>query len=151
MDADFSTSINESGNMLEFLAHNDSYDFVIASRHVSGSKILKEEPLLRFFLGRVYHFIVAALFLGGISDYNCGFKLYRKDVARRLFGLISSSDYTFDVELLYIAQKLGYRYKEMPVVWQHSPCSKVRPFLDGVRSLTSLARIKLRTILKRYK
>jgi len=151
MDADFSTPIDEVEDMLEFLMHDANYDFVIASRHAPGSRIVRREPPLRVLLGRVYHFIVAILFLRGISDYNCGFKLYRRDVAKKLFGFMSSADYTFDVELLYMAKKLGYRHKEMPVIWQHNPCSKVRPFLDSIKSLVSLAGIKLHTALRRHK
>lgn len=151
MDADSSTSINEAQGMLEFLIREPAYDFVIASRHVPGSKIAKEEPLLRVLLGRAYHFIVSAMFLGGISDYNCGFKLYRRDIAKKLFNLMSCADYTFDVELLYIARKLGYRHKEMPVTWQHNPDSKIRPFLDGIKSLASLMKIGLFAISKRYR
>jgi len=111
MDADYSTPIEEVENMLNLLTSENNYDFVIASRMMEGSRIIKKEPPLRIVLGKFYHYIVASLFLGGITDYNCGFKLYRKKIAKELFNLIVSKNYTFDVELLYLARKLGYRHK----------------------------------------
>lgn len=144
MDADYSTPIEEVENMLNLLALDNNYDFVIASRMMEDSRVIKKELPLRIVLGKLYHYIVASLFLRGITDYNCGFKLYRKKIAKELFNLIVTKNYTFDVELLYLARKLGYRHKEMPVTWRHSHNSKVRPFVDGIKSLVSLARIKLR-------
>jgi dolichyl-phosphate beta-glucosyltransferase len=142
LDADYSTSIEEIDKMLPLLEMDDRYDFVIASRHIEGARILRDEPFIRVFFGKIYHVLVKLLFLRGVSDYNCGFKLYRREVARDLFSRILIKDYTFDAELLFLAQRLRYRYKEMPVTWRHNPHSKVRPFVDGIKTLRSLIEIQ---------
>jgi dolichyl-phosphate beta-glucosyltransferase len=143
MDADHSTPINEIDKMLSLLESNKHYGFVFGSRYVNGAKILIKEPFLRILLGKIYHYIVKIFILRGVKDYNCGFKLFRKNTAKNLFSQIFSKDYTFDVELFLLAKQLGYRYKEIPVTWKHNSDSKVKPFIDGVKSLFSLIKIKL--------
>ena len=141
-DADLSAPIEDMDRLLEGI--QEGFDFVIGSRRVGGSRIIKNEPPLRIFMGRAYHYLAAGLLLKGVRDYNCGFKLFRKACARELFSRILSKDYTFDVEMLYLAGKSGLKFKEVPVTWTHNPRSKVRPFIDGGKSLFSLVKIKLR-------
>jgi len=143
MDADYSTPIEEIDNMLSLLTQDSRYDFLIGSRYAEGANILRNEPLFRILLGRIYHYLVKVLLLGGIRDYNCGFKLYRKNVAKDLFPRLNCKGYAFDAELLYLAKHLSYRYKEMPITWKHNPDSKVKPFIDGVKTFFSLIRIKI--------
>jgi dolichyl-phosphate beta-glucosyltransferase len=81
-------------------------------------------------MGRVFNFIVRGLLLPGLSDTQCGFKCFRRDVARELFGLGRIDGWSFDVEILYLARLKGYTVIEVPVNWYYGEQSKVRPFLD---------------------
>jgi len=151
MDADHSTPINEIDKMLSWLESNKHYGFVFGSRYVNGAKILIKEPFLRILLGKIYHYIVKIFILRGVKDYNCGFKVFRKEVAKTLFSQLSCKDYTFDVELLLLSKLLGYRFKEIPVVWTHNIHSKVRPFIDGIKSFFGILKIKINYYRGLYK
>ena len=101
--------------------------------------------------------------ISGISDTQCGFKIFRHDVGRKVFskikeihkgfGEISGSSVTagFDVELLYVAQKMGYKIKEVPVEWLYVETRRVSPILDSINGLKELLAIKINDIAGRYK
>src|SRR5262249_4290991 len=78
-----------------------------------------------------------------VSDYTCGFKCFRGDAARDIFSRARIAGWSFDVELLYLASRLGYRLKEVPVTWEDHPETKVRIVKDTIRSFTELVKIRL--------
>lgn len=150
-DADLSTPIEYVDEVLTRL--RDGWDVVIGSREGAGARRLGE-PAYRHVMGRLYNYAVQALVLPGIRDTQCGFKGFRAEVARDIFG--SSRLYHngtppvegplvtgFDVELLFLARKRGYRLYELPVTWRHQPGSKVRPGTDAVRMLRDALRVRL--------
>jgi glycosyltransferase involved in cell wall biosynthesis len=114
-------------------------DIAIGSREGAGARRVGE-PMYRHVMGRVFNGMVRLLLVPGIHDTQCGFKLFRADVARDLLdrsrlyrdpGSVSGPRVTaFDVELLAIARGRGYRVCPVPVVWRYGQGSKVRPARD---------------------
>ena len=96
----------------------------------------------RSLLGNLFNLVVQALGLRGITDTQCGFKLLREAVALDLFSVACINGYGLDLEVLYVAQRRGYRIAEVPVNWSDQPGSKVRVFRDGFRMLLDLLTIR---------
>lgn len=139
-DADLSTPIEE----LEKLApHVSRHDIVIGSRAVSGARILRHQPLYREWMGKVFNRMVQVVVLPGISDTQCGFKLFRRDVAQAVFPRVTTPGFSFDVEALYVARRLGYRIAEVPVVWIDDPATRVHALRDASRMALDLVRIRM--------
>jgi len=141
-DADLATPIEELDGFWRFF--EEGADIVIASRPLRGSHLVKQQPLYRKFAGRFFNLLVRAVAVHGIHDTQCGFKLFRRKAARTIFPLCSLNDFGFDIEVLHVAQRIGFRIREAPVHWYHRPGSKVRLLRDGLRMLLDLFRIHLR-------
>lgn len=141
-DADLSTPIEELSRLLPFVERK-SFDLAIGSRAQELSRILMRQPWWRQAMGRTFNRIVRWSVLDGFSDTQCGFKLLRGTVARRLFGEARVDRFAFDVEILALALKRGYRVVEVPITWANSPASTVHPLLDSLRMLRDLARIRI--------
>jgi dolichyl-phosphate beta-glucosyltransferase len=139
-DADLATPIEEVEKLLAFL--QNGYNVAIASRGLPDSDIRVRQPLWRQSMGRVFNVFVQQLALPGIRDSQCGFKCFPREVAQRVFSLQRIERFGFDVEVLWIARKLGYRIAEIPVTWIDHPVSKVHPVRDSIRMLVDLLRIR---------
>lgn len=140
IDADMSTPLQAFDDFKQYIG---GYDIIMGSRWRNESNIRIPQPWYRRFMGIVFYTIVKAFFLKGISDTNCGFKCYRNSAAKDIFSKQLMRGWAFDVELLYIAKKRGYRVKEVPVIWAHGRDSKVNLFVVPVLTLLELMRIKL--------
>ncbi len=147
MDADMSTPLRAFLDLEKFLG---VHDIVMGSRWSNESNIRIPQPWYRIFMGRVFYAIIRAFFLKGIADTNCGFKCYKRGIAKDIFSRQLLTRWGFDVELLYIARKRGYRVKEVPVVWAHKRDSKVNFFTVPLLTVIELARIKINDWKGRY-
>lgn len=141
-DADLSTPIEELESLCAWFGKG--YDIAIGSRELPDSEILVHQPTYRENMGRTFNCVVRALGLSRFIDTQCGFKCFRADVARKVFALQQLDGFCFDVEVLYIADQLGYRIRDVPVKWRHMPESRVRPFIDSLGMLIDLFRIRMR-------
>lgn len=141
-DADLSTPIEELPNLFQWI--EKGFDIVIASRAFPGAKLEVRQPFHREFMGRVFNFLLRLLLLPGIYDTQCGFKLFRSEVAKEIFKRQRLKGFSFDFEVLYIARKLGYRIKEVPVRWRHSPGSKVKVLKNGITSFIDIFKTRWR-------
>ena len=140
-DADLSTPIEEIEPLLRALS--DGADIAIASRALPLSHIAIAQPWLRERMGRTFNRLVQRFAVSGVHDTQCGFKCFRRDVARRVFPRQRIERFGFDVEVLFIARQLGYRIVEVPVTWRNHPESKVHPIRDSISMLLDLFRIRL--------
>lgn len=147
MDADSSTSIKEVAG---FLANLNTYDIVIGSRSIKGSKIINPQPLHRRILGRFYSYLFLWIVkLKDIQDTQCGFKIFRSNALEDILPKCSINGWSFDVEILILAQKLKYKVKESPVTWSNQPETKVQ--IKGmVKSIIDLVKIKWNLVTGRY-
>jgi dolichyl-phosphate beta-glucosyltransferase len=125
MDADNSTSIDQFSKMIPYL--KEGYDVVIGSRDIKGAKMVPPQSWLKRQAGNFGNLIIQLLLLPGMWDTQCGFKAFTKEAALKIFSLMKINRWAFDVEALSLAKKLGYRIKEIPVVWVNNPFSLVKP------------------------
>lgn len=141
-DADLSTPIEEFDRLVR--RFSDGADIVIASRRRSDSDVAVRQPWYReVLLGGLLRMIVRTLLVPGVSDSQCGFKCFRGDVARHLFTLQRTERFSFDVEILYLAAKSGYKVAEVGVRWVNDPRTRVNPLIDPFRIFADLLRIRL--------
>jgi dolichyl-phosphate beta-glucosyltransferase len=147
-DADLSTPIEEVEKLLPHL--RESYDIAIGSRALNESQLLIHQPWYREMMGKTFNLLVQMLVMRGLRDTQCGFKIFKAETAREVFGKARINRFAFDVELLFIARKLGMRIKDVPVVWMHSRHSKVHILRDSLHMLTDLFRIKFYCLIGCY-
>lgn len=147
MDVDNSTSLN---HLDRFAAHASEFDVLIASRRLPESRIIRHQPVLRQMLGRTFPYIARTVCLPSIHDTQCGFKAFRRDAVVEVFTRQQTDGFCFDVEILLIAKRLGFRIKEIAVDWDNPPRSTVRMSLDPCRMLLDVFRIVWRHRPSRY-
>lgn len=121
-DADLSTPVSELEKLLPLLK---SFDVVIASRMLPDSDISVSQSWIRRLLGQVFRGLVKGLFSIPFSDTQCGFKCFRREAAREIFSRTQINGFVFDVEVLLLAQRMGYSICEVPVRWADSSSSTV--------------------------
>jgi len=140
-DADASTPIDQ---VEKFFPHfQDGADVLIGSRSLPNSDVRVHQPWYRETMGRTFNLFVRFFVLRGFIDTQCGFKAFSHEAAHRIFTRQRLSGFSFDVEILFIAGKLGYKIVEVPIVWINSPSSRVHPVWDSVRMFVELMRIRL--------
>jgi dolichyl-phosphate beta-glucosyltransferase len=142
-DADLSTPIEELSKLMH-LIHNNVCDIAIGSRALALSQILKKQPWWRQSMGKLFNRIVKALLIKDFDDTQCGFKLFTGESARKLFKEARVNRFAYDVEILALAKKYGYRIREVPIIWVNSPQSKVNPLTDSVQMFFDLLKIRAR-------
>lgn len=141
-DADLSTPLTELPKLVA--AVQAGADIAIGSRDVRDSHIVRHQPAYRELMGRVFNQIVQAAALPGLRDTQCGFKLFAAHAARACFARQTIERFAFDVEVLYVARRLGYRIAEVGVVWVNDERSTVRPLRDASRMFADVVRIRRR-------
>ncbi|REJ74641.1 MAG: glycosyltransferase family 2 protein [Acidobacteria bacterium] len=143
-DADLSTPIED----LERLeARLEEAPVVFGSRARPESAIGRRQPWYRNQMGKTFNRLLWLLGVRGVRDTQCGFKLLRGDVARRLFERLTIDRFAYDVELLLAARAAGHEVVEVGVRWDHVEESRVHPVRDAARMLYDVARLRLRQIL----
>ncbi len=157
-DMDQATPIEELSSLLPYF--KKGYDIVIGSRKANR----KGAPWTRLVMARGM-MLTRTIIVGlrGISDTQCGFKLFTNAAAKDLFARVekihhgfkaihgSSVSAGFDVELLYLAAKLGYKIKEVPVEWLYVETRRVSPIKGSIDGLIDLVRIKVNALSGKYK
>jgi dolichyl-phosphate beta-glucosyltransferase len=138
-DADFSMPAAEFTHFMPSL--REGCDIVIGSREAPGAQRF-DEPAYRHLMGRVFNRLVQLLLLPGIEDTQCGFKVFRREVARDLCQRQTIDGWGFDVELLVIARLRDYRVREIPIRWYCVPGSRVRPVRDTLAMVAEMLRIR---------
>jgi len=148
-DADLSTPIKELSILLHSLS--SGYDIVIGSRIIESSRVKVKQPWLRRIMGRFFNMYISFFFSINISDTQCGFKGFEAAAAKRLFSMQKISGFSFDVEILYLAKLVGYRVKEIPVLWINRTDSRVRILKDSLNMALDVLRIKLNSFKGLYR
>jgi dolichyl-phosphate beta-glucosyltransferase len=146
-DADLSTPIEEAVALADLLG--TEYGLVIATREGKGSRRVGE-PYLRHLMGRVFNLVVRTLAVPGIQDTQCGCKAFTRACAGVVFGRQTIDGFGFDVELLYVARKHGYRIRQVPITWVYAPSSRVDPVRDSFLMFADVLRVRLNDLLGKY-
>ena len=147
-DADGSTPIAEVERLFRAIA--TGVPIAIGSREVAGDGVRVRARWYRRLIGRAFHALVTALTVRGIQDTQCGFKLLRADVAHELFSRMLMDGFSFDVELLMMAQRRGHRIAEVPVNWVHRAGSRVSLVADSARMARDLFLIRAHAMRGHY-
>ena len=138
-DTDLSTPLSEWVKLAERLP---THPVAIGSRGMKQDLVRTRQALHRVLLGKIGNGIIQLFAVPGIQDTQCGFKLFRGDVARDLFAAARIDRFAWDVEVLYLARRRGLAIAEVPVLWFNSPESKVRVVRDAIQTLWDVLRIR---------
>jgi dolichyl-phosphate beta-glucosyltransferase len=139
-DADLSTPIEELPKLQAELAQGAGV--AIGSRALRGSRVEVSQPIYRVLMGKAFNLLVQAVLLPGIWDTQCGFKLFRADVAHEAFAELTTDGFGYDPEVLYRAKKRGVKIAEVPVVWRNSAPTKVSPIKSSIDMFRHVLRIR---------
>lgn len=155
-DFDQSTPLKE---IEKLLAYKEEYQVIIGSRELPGSERGKE-PLHRHLMGKGFNLLVQILAIPGIWDTQCGFKLFSQEAKDKLFNQLyiygsnkprkDAFTGAFDVELLYLARKMNFKIKEVPILWKHFHSARVSPIKDSWRMLKDIIKIRLADLQGKY-
>jgi dolichyl-phosphate beta-glucosyltransferase len=141
-DADLSTPIHEVEKVIRAI-EKEGFDVVAGSRALEGRKLVKvHQPVYREMMGRFFNMLVQVFVLRGIKDTQCGFKGFRGEVAEKLFSEQKVMGFSFDVEILYLGKKHGYKIKEVAVEWYNDERTTVGALSDSARMFFELLRIR---------
>lgn len=147
-DADLSTPAAEIPRFLRAL--DAGSDIVVGSREGVGA-IRYGEPKYRHLMGRAFNKIVQILAVPDIQDTQCGFKAFSREAAYRLFQMQTLTGWAFDVEILYLARKYGYRIAELPVEWRFNADTKVKAIRDTRMMLRDIVSIRIKDARGQYR
>lgn len=147
-DADNSTPIEQVDKLLK---ETEKYEVVIGSRYGGGGKLAKAQPLSRIIGSRALNMIIQLLAVRGIKDTQCGFKLFQHGAAKEIFSRQTFDRFSFDIEILAIARKLGFKTKEVGITWYDDPHSTVNPIKDGLRMVKDSFQVRKNITAKLYK
>lgn len=159
-DADLAAPISEIKKFSVWIKEHD-FDLVIASREGLGAKRVGE-PFYRHIMGRVFNFIVQVILLPGMKDTQCGFKLFKSNVAKDIFERLTiygpeakerKKPYlgAFDVEVLFLAKKLGYKIKQVPIVWTYVKTTRLNPLSDSFNMARDVVKVRINYLKGVYK
>jgi dolichyl-phosphate beta-glucosyltransferase len=141
LDADYKVAIDEIEKILPWF--EQGYDVVIGSRGAAGADIRVRQPWYRRVGSKGFAMLMRPLVgLRGIADTQCGFKFFRAEAARELFSRQRIDGYMFDVEILSLALRLGYRVKEVGVRWQDDGDTRLKLISGNWKNLKDLFRIR---------
>ena len=160
-DFDQSTPLREIEKLWSYTegTYLNKYDVVIGSREMIGSK-RDEEPWYRHLMGRGFNLVVQMFAVPGILDTQCRLKMFNEKATEELFKRLvvygPKAKYkdaftgAFDVELLFLAHKLGFKVREVPIEWAHHKTDRVSPVKDSLRMFRDILRIRLAFWQKKY-
>jgi len=146
-DADLSTPIED---VEKLLLEIDKFPIIIGSRYLAKKSIKIAQPLTRRIISRFGNFLIRAVLGLNFADTQCGFKLFSSKVAKDVFSRATINRWGFDMEILAIAQQLGYKIKEKSVNWYNDPHSKLRAGKAALETFKELFKIKINLISGTY-
>lgn len=140
MDVDLSTDLEAYPELVQHVING--YDVVTGSRLLPGSRTTRSPK--REVISRAYNLLIKLSHFTGISDHQCGFKAVSRNAAQALVPLIENNEWFFDTELLLLAEKRGFRVKEIPVTWLEDPDTKVNVVKTAMEDIRGLVRLRVR-------
>jgi len=150
-DSDLSYPISEVEKPLKMI-QSKAADVAIGSRTVIGARIVVHTSALRKVMSMVFNLFVRLIAIKGIGDTQCGFKAFSHTAVKDIFSLQTMRGFSFDVELIYIAKKLGFRVREFPIIWAKSAeSSSVNPVSDSFTMFLDIIKIRLLDMKGAYK
>ena len=147
-DADMASPIEESAKLLAALEHGA--DVAIGSRWLDPSLQTRKQPFYRRALGRIFNLALRLILGMNFKDTQCGFKAFRRQAAQAVFPMQIIERWGFDPEIIFLAQRFGYRVDEVAVKWAHQENTKISPIKDGLRMFSELLVIRWYALTGKY-
>jgi dolichyl-phosphate beta-glucosyltransferase len=147
-DADLSSPIEEAPKLLRAL--DDGADVAIGSRWLRAETQTQRQSLYRQLFGRVFNLLLRITLGLRFKDTQCGFKAFNQPAAQAIFPPQKIEGWGFDPEILFLARKLGFQVKEVPVAWGHSGGTRIHPLIDGSRMFLEMLRIRWYDLTGKY-
>lgn len=147
-DADLSSPIEESEKLFAALA--GGADVAMGSRWVRAELQTEKQPLYRQLFGRLFNLALRVTLGLKFKDTQCGFKAFTRQAADRIFPLQCIERWGFDPELIFLAQRFGFRVEEVPVAWAHREGTRINPLRDGMRMLGEMLQIRWNAVTGKY-
>jgi len=141
LDADGAVSPEEIGKNLHYILEQ-GYDIFIGSRVLKDKTRRLEVKWYRKLIGILFNFLVRTILFREIKDTQCGFKIFKKEIIEPLLSRSYLSGFGFDIEILYLAYKMGYKVKEGPVSWRHINGSKINLFGDSLKMFFNILQVR---------
>jgi glycosyltransferase involved in cell wall biosynthesis len=147
MDIDLSTGLDALVRAVELL--KEGADIVVGNRLDKASNV--KRCFKREFVSRSYNTVIKMALGTSFTDAHCGFKTGRREVIQKLLPHVEDNEWFFDTEMLFYAEKLGYRIKEIPVTWMEDPDTKAKIFKDAYDDLRGLYRLRFHNSLNKVR
>ena len=147
-DADMSSPIEEAPKLLEAIA--GGADVAVGSRWLRSETQTQRQPLYRQLFGRIFNLALRIVLGLSYADTQCGFKIFTRRSAQVIFPLQKIDRWGFDPELLFLANRFGFKVAEIPIAWAHSEGSRIRYFRDGIRMFWEMLRIRWYSLAGKY-
>ncbi|MBA3052345.1 MAG: glycosyltransferase [Candidatus Omnitrophota bacterium] len=141
LDADGSVYPEEIERNIKYIL-DKGYDIFVGSRVLKSEGQVLKVKWYRKLVGSIFNFCIRTILFKDIKDTQCGFKMFRKEIIRPLFSRSHITGFGFDMEILYLANKMGYRIKEGPVSWHHVRGSKINLFSDSLKMFFNILQIR---------
>lgn len=123
---------------------------IFGSRKLEGAEIKQHQPWYREQMGKIFTTVSNIILGTTVSDFTCGLKAFRHDIAERIFSQLKIKGWAFDAEIAFLAKKYNYRIEEIPVIWSDVEGTKVNPFKEALYSFRDLLRIRLNELQGKY-
>ena len=147
-DADLSSPIEEAPKLLAAIA--EGADIAIGSRWMQSDLQTERQPLYRQFFGRIFNLMLRLILGLKFKDTQCGFKVFTRRAALAIFPQQKIERWGFDPELLFLAEKYGFKVMEIPVAWAHSAGTRISPLRDGTRMVIEMLKIRWNALTGKY-
>lgn len=150
LDSDLGIPIEE---LEKFIAEiRNGNDIVIASRFVPGLKVMRPVQLHRKVMERAFRAIRMIITNNWkVKDTQCGFKVFRREAAMKIFPKVTVKRFAFDAEVMFLANKYGFKTKELPIHLQNPPSRSLRIFRDPMNMIGDLLKIRMNDWKGKYK
>ncbi len=147
-DADLSSPIEESQKL--FAAIDRGADVTFGSRWLQAELQTERQPLYRQVFGRIFNLLLRIILGLKYKDTQCGFKAFTRKAAQNIFSRQMIDRWGFDPEILFLAEKFGYKVAEVPVEWAHDNRSKINPVTDGFKMFVEMLRVRWADVTGKY-
>jgi len=147
-DADLSSPIEEADKL--FAALRQGADIAVGSRWLLRHLQTRPQSLLRQLFGRVFNLLLRVTLGLNFKDTQCGFKAFTRSAAQAVFPRQQIEGWGFDPELLYLAKRFNLKAVEVPVAWQHSEGTRIRPLRDGTKMFVEMLKIRWNGLTGKY-
>jgi dolichyl-phosphate beta-glucosyltransferase len=143
-DADMSTPLSEIKKIQPFIANG--VEVIIGTRKNGKSTVVRHQPLVRELLGKGFTFLTQRILNTYVTDFTCGFKAIKRNAKNVIFARTTIERWSYDAEILFLAQKSGFSMQEVPVVWSNDDRSKVNLLIDIPKTLLELVMIRINAL-----